>query len=297
MNPCNWYSNKTTAPNVNSNLNADLNKRANRLPPEDAVVHVYGRFYAPSATVPSEFKCKTAYFWPISGGTEQSVSQTEEGLMSPAILTATSPAHDTTYNSVFINTAAHASASIAGLGTPPVVYGGALFVGGLVTGYAVNCRNRGTIHGGATFLRKSVNQRDVYGPSVFIGSTNEPFDTFAARDGARFVGGVNGGRVDNGAVFEGSSFNVLYGVVNGGAVFNGTSANQGTVNGGATFNESTRHISGQVNGGAVFNDDSCSQEFRIFGSVIKYTAHPTEAPTCKTSKPTYASTPNSCGCG
>jgi hypothetical protein len=136
MNPCNWYSNKTTAPNVNSNLNADLNKRASRLPPEDAVVHVYGRFYAPSATVPSEFKCKTAYFWPISGGTEQSGAQTEEGLMLPAILTASAPAHDTIYNSVFINTATYSTASISGLGAPPVVYGGALFVGGLFNGYA-----------------------------------------------------------------------------------------------------------------------------------------------------------------
>ena len=297
MNPCNWYSNKTTAPNVNSNLNADLNKRANRLPPEDAVVHVYGRFYAPSATVPSEFKCKTAYFWPISGSTGQSVAQTDEGLMLPAILTASAPAHDTIYNSVFINTAAYSTASLAGLGAPPVVNGGALFVGGLFNGAAINCRNRGTINGGATFLRNSVNQRDVYGRSVFIGSRNEPFDTYAAHDGAEFVDGVNNGRVDDGAVFEGSSVNDSYGVVNGGAVFNDTSFNHGTVNGGAVFNDSTRHIGGQVNGGAVFNDDSCSEQFRLFGAVIKYTAHPTEVPTCNTSKPTYASTPNACGCG
>lgn len=103
--------------------------------------------------------------------------------------------------------------------------------------------------------------------------------------------------MDNGAVFEGSSVNALYGVVNGGAVFNGTSVNQGIVNGGAAFNDTTRHIQGQVNGGAVFNGDSCSTEFRNIGGGIKYAAHPTEVPTCNTSKPTYASAPNSCGCG
>jgi hypothetical protein len=123
------------------------------------------------------------------------------------------------------------------------------------------------INGGATFNNNALHDGVVNGGAVFISS-------------------ANGGVVNDGAEFFGTSRNV-FGTINGGATFNDNSVNEPT---------------GTVNGGATFNDAACTKG--IVGSYFaspcsrKFVAHPTDLPTCNGTAPNGCNNPtDSCGCG
>ena len=273
-NICNWYSNKTTSPEDNSNLTTVLNKRATRLPPENAVVHLYG-FVDTSRLGPATVK--NAYQW-------------AGRFVSTAEATTTSAAHDGPYGFVFSG------------GNQGVVNGGAMFVNNftgfendttaVVNGGSVfyTGQNAGTLNDGATFNDLSENSATVNGGATFNDSSNNSAT-------------VNGGATFNDTSRNFNPFLAAAATVNDGAVFNGGSDNVGTVNGGATFNDSSRNLSGgTVNGGATFNDAACSERTtgNFFSSPCdrKFVAHPTDLPTCNGTAPDgCANSADTCGCG
>lgn len=270
-NICNWYSNKTTSPSDTSNLATVLSKRATRLPPESAVVHLYG-FVDTSRLGPATVK--NAYHW--SGR-----------FVSTAEATTTSAAHDGPYGFVFSG------------GNQGVVNGGALFVNdfagsendiaAVVNGGSVFYKgsNAGTLNDGSEFYGGSFNAGTVNGGATF-------YDLSSNQTGAA----VNGG-----AAFYDLSNNGAGATVNGGAGFYDSSGNTGTVNNGATFNHNSEN--GQfatVNGGATFNDAACTR--RTTGNFFatpcsrKFVAHPTDLPTCNGTAPDgCANSADTCGCG
>jgi hypothetical protein len=265
-NLCNWYSNSLTAPHIGG---PDLNKRASRLPPSSATVHIYSP--ASTASVGPQ-TVVTAYFWPEAG-------QQSGSLVAGSELTTTGTAHGTTHGAVF------AGGGTVNLGT---VSGGAMF-------NAVNLSlplapgqpsdgNYGTVNDGATFVRGSDNWGTVEDGATFDLADNEG----TVNGGATFLSGIN------------------WDLVNGGAVFDNGSVNIGTVNGGATFNDfASNSVSGTVNGGATFNDAACS--FRFTGDYfnvpcdLQYVAHPTDLPTCNGTADSGCGGPGpffqNCGCG
>lgn len=199
-NLCNWYSNKTSAPNSTSSLTTVLDKRATKLPPTTAIIHVYSPVStgAPAKTV------KNAYFWAGSFLAPSAVAVSD--------LTTTDTAHDSTFGAVFND-----SSSVGlGITSSATVNGGATFND--------NSINFGVINDGAAFNLDSRNDNDVNGGAVFN-------DTADNR-----IGTVNGGATFNDNSFNGGG---IAATVNGGATFNDNSRNDigGTVNGGATFND------------------------------------------------------------
>jgi len=334
-NVCNWYSHKTTSPSTAVSI-PDLSKRATKLPPENAIVHIYTDINAASV---GPVTVKTAYFW---GGR----------LLSPSVLTTTGTAHGTSFGAVFVSgdsvfrprnfgtvgggatffLFAENAGTVNGgarfyddAQTSGTVGGGATFTeraknlgtvsGGATFSGSTNCYNFGTVHGGATFEVNAYNSATVNDGAIFNGNTRN-FGT--VNGGAQFNSSsrnevtVNGGAsfsgttqnrdvVNGGAVFSGSSFNVY--VVYGGATFGESSTNQGSVYSGATFNgSSVNGNSGIVYGGATFNDSACS--VRSIGSFFatpctrKFVAHPTDLPTCNGSAPIGCDPLGfSCGCG
>jgi len=292
-NICNWYSNKTTTPSSTSGLPGAFDKRATRLPPVDAVVHVYS--IASTASIGPQ-TVKNFYLWaPVA-----------VGLTSTSEVTTTAPAHDSTGGALIagstfgiLNGGATVISSNSGtindgatfarsfnFGT---VNGGALFYDGDPL-FGQSAGNNGTVNGGAEFNQGCVNdfQGTVNGGATFNNSSQ------------------NGGRVNDGATFNNFARNDIGGEVFDGATFNNDAANTGfgtTVNGGATFNDNSKNLGfGTVNGGATFNDAACST--RIVGDFFavpctrKFVAHPTDLPTCNGTAP--AGCDNSadiCGCG
>lgn len=311
-NICNWYSNKTTAPSTLTpppgpfSVFADsFDKRASRLPPDDAVVHFYT-----SINTNDPRSVKAAYFWDFAY------------LLSGSELTATSSAHDSSGGCVFSN-------ATRNVGT---VNGGATFDNptitpfsggnyGTVTGGAVfsdDSNNVGTINGGATFhdtslnaVSGTVNDGATFNDSAVCAGTVNGGATLSGTCNNNGV--INGGAtlsdsalntltINGGATFNGSSQNG--GTVNNGAAFNDTSFNQfGTVNGGATFSDSSSNrTSGRVNDGATFNDAACSTvaigNFFASPCTRKFVAHPTDLPTCNGTAPDgCANSADTCGCG
>lgn len=269
-NICNWYSNKTTSPDNNSSLATVLNKRATRLPPETAVVHLYG-FVDTSSLGPATVK--NSYQW-------------NGRFVSTAEVTTTSAAHDGPYGFVFATS------------NEGVVNGGALFVNTIA---GEENAFGATVNGGAIFYKGGNygvlnDSAEFYGVSQNFGTANGGVDFYDSSDNS-FGGIVNGG-----AVFYDSSGNAA-GTVNGGATFNDNSNNSGTVNDGATFNgTSTNQQFATVNGGATFNDSACST--RTVGNFFatpctrKFVAHPTDLPTCNGTAPDgCANSADTCGCG
>lgn len=282
-NICNWYSNKTTSPSSTSSLTTVLNKRATRLPPTTAVVHIYSNV---NTTTVGPQTVKNAYFW---GGS----------FLDSSSLTSTTSAHDTSHCNVFLNSSQNSSGSTinggalflnfafnTGSGTTvnggASLYGGSKNAFGVVTTGAKNLlgavinggadlheysRNEATINGGATFSDESGNNAGTVNDSATFNNTS-----FASGAGGTINGGAtfnNDSRqlfatsgaqptVNGGATFNDASLN--FGVVNDGATFNGTSSNRtgtGTaeINDGATFNNNSYNEL-VVNGGATFNDNS-----------------------------------------
>jgi hypothetical protein len=333
---CNWFSSRTSSPSSGGGL-AAFDKRATRLPPVNAVVHIFSPV---STATTGPVTVKHAYFWNASG------------LRSSSTLTATSGAYDSDKGSVFVG-AATSGAFVSSGGT---INGGAFFID-LSTNGAGESSNSGVINGGATFTGESFNNGTVNGGAVFSDfSDNGTIGT--VNGGATFnnasknsFGSVNGGAtfndtslnegtvaggatfndtsehsgtVSSGAVFYSSSYSTQYSVVDDGAEFFNASYNAGTVNdgatfndtsknwrvlsffpivnGGATFNDESQNILGIVNGGATFNDSACSTRTTGFFSSSpcsrKFVAHPTDLPTCNGSAPSgCANAADTCGCG
>lgn len=321
-NLCNWYSSKTTSPSSTFGLGGStvLNKRATRLPPSDAVIHVYTTL---STQWSGPQTVKKAYFW----------SRAYFGYSAPsgfsgAEITATDLAHDSTggfvFNdesrnvgilnggSTFNDSSAHGLTSLASF-TPGdsrdwTVNGGAVF--------NATASNVGTVNGGAEFNGTSINRSlslfqfirgEVNGGGVFNGSAE---NSSLVNDGADFFDtsfNFTNGLVNGGATFYNSSGNE--GTVNGGGTFNGTSYNLKLVNDSAVFNDSARNATatsptrrGTVEGGATFNDNSCSERTTgLFSNVPcnrKFVAHPTDLPTCNGTAPAGCdNAADTCGCG
>jgi hypothetical protein len=285
-NLCNWYSNRTAAPSDVTGFPESLNKRATRLPPSNAVIHVFSPMstasYGP-ATV------KKAYFWNnsqlVSGSTLTGTEASAEG----AIIFTNGINNGTLYGGVTFNCIASFPIRNAN-NSGGIVYGGAVFNSDAV--------NQGTVNGGATF------QGDRAENNGFVVS---PFGSAIVNDGATFNAGFNVfnvGTVNGGAVFNGDAVNQIGAIVNGGATFNDSSLNSGTVNSGAVFNDTSQNLTnGRVNGGATFNDDACST--RVRGSCFatpcsrRFVAHPTDLPTCAGNAPAACdnSCAATCGCG
>ena len=256
-NICNWYSNKTTTPSVGGS-STTLDKRATRLPPEDAIVHIYSSV---NTTTTGPITVKNAYFW---GGDFGDTSE----------ITTTSAAHDSVGGSVFNGYSRIFSSS--------TVNGGATFNDSSENYY-------GTVNGGATF---NVSSENYYG-TVNGGAT---FNDYSLNSSSSTVNGgatFNDsswnarGTVNNGATFNGSSRN-FYGTVNGGAAFDGFSTNHsGTVNDGATFNDAACSFR------VIGSYSNCP-----FTNKRIFVAHPTDLPTCNGTAPDgCASILDTCGCG
>lgn len=304
-NICNWYSNKTTSPSTLTGLPGAFNKRATRLPPVDAVVHIYTSV---STVTAGPQTVKYAYFWGAAA------------FNTGSEITLTAAAHDSDGGAVFnnnsenfgtVNGGATLNDSFFNFGG--IINGGAVFndfsYNFYRAGVGVGVFVSGTVNGGSVFNDSSENAGVVNDGAVF----NDDSVHYGANSPSSF-GSVNGGAVFNdnsqmffstvndGAVFNGSTKNQS-GLVNGGGVFNDSSENSGTVNGGATFNSTSRNLSsGTVNGGATFNDAACSErETGNFGSVPcdrKFVAHPTDLPTCNGTAPDGCANPaDTCGCG
>jgi hypothetical protein len=271
-NICNWYSSKTTSPSTTSGLPGAFDKRATRLPPVNAVVHIYTTVSTVTAGLQA---VKHAYFWSTSV------------FFSGSEVTSTAAAHDSDGGAVFNNTA----------GNSGTVNGGATFND--------SSFNSGTVNGGATFNDSSYNSQIG---TVNGGATFNDFATnlLTVNGGATFNDNSdNVSTVNGGATFNDSSFNSNFGIVNDGATFNDSSfnGNLGLVNDGATFNDSSYNDEfGTVEGGATFNDAACSKrkrgDFFQTPCTRKFVAHPTDLPVCNGTAPDgCANSADTCGCG
>lgn len=281
-NLCNWYSSKTTAPDSTANIATVLDKRATRLPPPGAVVHVYSRMDLPPVPV----TLKSIYVW----GGQASINNT---LGSPpeAGLTLTQAAHGTTKGLVAYGGAdvgANINGGVFAYGFPGL--NAQVGSGGLIINGGVILNGRGSVSGGT-----------VNDGVVLNGDTN--INTFAVVNGGGVLNDIaaNFGTINGGAVCSDGSSNL--GTINGGAVLNDTAVNANTVNGGAVFNGSSKNGPfGTVNGGAMFNDAACSERFVglffLSPCTKRFVAHPTDLPTCNGTAPAACDDPAAtCGCG
>jgi hypothetical protein len=271
-NPCNWWSVKSTAPNITSSIAVNLRDRASRFPPSSAVVHFYSSVTT-SRVGPQTIKA--GYFW--SGAV--TVIGPVASLIGNSTLTATGTVYGLSTGTRFSNSN---SSFLAGNTEESTINGGATFVG-----YTTNTSNS-VVDGGAVFDFNALNSGTVNGGADF------------------FNGGKNYGTINGGALFDGSIgfAPVNYGIINDGADFIASiNWDYATVNGGATFSDFSRNFeNGLVNGGAVFNDTSCSR--RTVGNFYdtpcsrKFVAHPTDIPTCNGTAPAGCdNVADTCGCG
>lgn len=312
-NPCNWYSNKSSVPSfigVSGGAGNGLDKRATRLPPENAVVH----FYSPVSTATAGPQTiKAGYFWDGSRLVSGTINATgsAHGTLRGFVVNFNTRNEGTlgggarfivsSWNALgaTVNGGADFTESTFNYGT---VNDGATFSG-------VNAANDlgGVVNGGAVFNDETVNTRSsvVNGGATF---NDESFNReFAVvNGGATFNGSAVNSQnaiVNDGATFNDNASN--FSTVNDGATFNDTSANQSfaTVNGGATFNDNSTHVGfATVNGGATFNDAACSTRqtgsFSATPCSRKFVAHPTDLPTCNGTAPSGCdNAADTCGCG
>lgn len=308
-NLCNWWSfnprqDPTTFTAGGGAFPAANAKRATRLPDENSVVFILTPVDTSQVTG-GGVTVKTAYFY---------------STLFAGSLATTQSVLDSTGGAIFSTTAVQQgnnSGTINGGATftrvPGVVEkainsgtvngGAAFFVGdnnGTVNGGAslhTTSTNSGTVNGGGTFNDSARNALTVSGGATFNGGSS---NTGTVGGGGTFNGmAVNGlvGVVNNAGTFTNASRNE--GTVNGGATFSGTAKNSWVVNGGATFDGSaTNEVGGTVNGGATFNGDSCSSRVSFINGQNVFAAHPTDAATCNTTKPTFANrVTQTCGCG
>jgi hypothetical protein len=240
-NICNWYSNKTTSPNSTTSLALVLDKRATRLPPADAIVHVYSPIDTASISSPT---VKNIYVW-------------RERTKSTFEVTTTDPAHDSVYGAVWL-----AAVFSPNLGRHNgTLNGGAYFVTGQNEGIinggahfrsitAINAAG-GTVNGGADFYSDASNAGVVNGGASFFGNSGTTGNTGVVNDGATFYDSTLNGSTQSSD-----------GTVNDGATFYDNSINTGSVNGGATFYDSAESLDlawTLISGGSTFYDSSCTR--------------------------------------
>jgi len=172
-NICNWYSNKTNAPSDLSQGNfAPLNKRATRLPTEDAVVHIY----TPVSTVlVGPQTVKNIYFW---GASPPTLSR--GGLGANSEITTTAPAHDSSGGAVFNGYAFTSPGS--------TVNNGATFNDN--SAMSVSSPSN-VINGGATFNHNSIARLRVNGGATFNDSARSFSAVFNALAPCQTIYGVH----------------------------------------------------------------------------------------------------------
>lgn len=194
-NLCNWYSSKINTPYSAAGTGLIFNKRANRLPPSDAIIHVYSNV---STVLTGPVTVRSAYFW--SGE-----------FLQNSILTATVPAHDSpdggsvflTLNRGTVNGGATFNYSARNfVATAEDGFG---LVGATVNGVATfNGRednasfvsiNEGTVNGNAIFYDRSVNFRAFGIPSVGLVNGDATFNNNS----------INAGTVTGTATFNDSA--------------------------------------------------------------------------------------------
>ena len=199
-NICNWYSNKTTTPSSTSSLTTVLDKRATRLPPTDAVVHVYSTVNTTTGPV----TVKNAYFWNTSFVASE--------------MTTTSAAYDSDGGTVFNGSFNNSSST---------VNGGATFNG--------SSRNTtsATVNGGATFNGSSWNYLySTINDGATFNDSSRNTGNATVNGGATFndsSGNLFSAIVNGGATFNGTSRNDSSSTVNDGATFNDAACSERTV--------------------------------------------------------------------
>ena len=280
-NICNWYSSRDVSPSTGTPTN--LVKRATRLPPTSAIVHIYSNV---NTSLVGPQTVKQVYFW-------------NGRLINGSDITATGTAHDTSVGTVFNNPG----------GAPEVIENGATINGGAQLNGPLYMHTRGTISGGALFYGFSYLGLNgtVNGGATFYDDASIAENSATINDGAVFndrslSAAAIGVTINGGAVFNDQSY-IGSATIYGGAVFNDSSQNEAIVYDAAVFNNLSRNLaSGTVYGGATFNDAACSTRFvGSFDAVPctkKFVAHPTDLPTCSGTALTGcdASSPT-CGCG
>lgn len=194
-NLCNWYSSKINTP-YSSGAAQFFDKRANRLPPDDAIIHVYSNL---STVLTGPVTVRSAYFW--SGQ-----------FLDNSILTATEPAHDSpdggsvffSLNRGTLNGGATFNAPARNFwgsapGTVGTVNGVATFNGNprFPFGIAIN---EGTVNGNAIFYDNSINIRDSVIPSVGLVNGDATFNNNSR----------NSGTVTGTATFNDSACNCFF---------------------------------------------------------------------------------------
>lgn len=284
-NLCNWYSAKLGPPpfEFGPGFSNQFTRRARRLPPEDAVVHMYSPFTTDSVGPQT---VRQMYVW---RGFEVKTSYS---------VTATLPFPQVTeiptsflFSSGFLNTGTtnggvlFFNASNGWFDGSGTVNGSAFFNGG--------AGNRGTVNGDGWFYRQTRNGQ-VGTAGIGTVSGDAKFFDFSenrhrVEGGATFRGGsLNaGGRVGqlaeffdssiavsgelSSANFYDNSLNTLFGMpglaipqftggVVGNAVFRNNSTNNARVNGSAEFfDNSLNGFFGVVAGTSTFNDAACSE--------------------------------------
>lgn len=255
-NLCNWYSRRSVAPTIlqpdqtNSNP-AVFTHRANRLPPENAVVHIY----SPVAThLSGPVTVKTAWLWGYGRASRDrplQITTTHAPLDSPGGLVA----YTLPYS--------------GGFADGSEINGGAFLarmrinVGATINGSTklVSCRNAGTVNGPVElylthpyFNSDLGNYGTINGPALFVTSSNE---SGTVNGDCELFNSYNGYYASSGVINGSASFHESSnsGTVNGDATFSVSGSNGGTVNGKAHFSGNTRN-GGNVTQGAVFKNYS-----------------------------------------
>lgn len=162
-NICNWYSSKTTAPNNTTALSlSSFNKRATRLPPANAVVHIYSsvhtQFTGP-VTVKAIYHWNADLggfnFYPFNATTTGTVYDSSRGT---AVLRNSRFYQGTINGGVLCSSQVDNTATVNG--GADFILGGFLNISGVVNGgatFTCDAENRGTVNGGATFSDASKN--------------------------------------------------------------------------------------------------------------------------------------------
>jgi hypothetical protein len=229
-NICNWYSDKAGEPPFAvSSISGFANqfpKRANRLPPSNAVVHMYSPFTTSSVGPQT---VKQMYVW------EELDAQSITPSSLDFNVTATTPFPQITEMDI------------------SVLFRGRLSASKILT-------NRGTIGGGALFLNACnglagvsffANGRGTVNGSAMFSSPSSLFMNFGTINGdGWFYGGTSNGRVNNGASVD------RLGRVVRDAKFFQNSRNWYRVEGKATFRGESSNQGGRVGGLAEFFDES-----------------------------------------
>lgn len=272
FNPCNWWSHRIVAPSEprqeGSSSDISFTKRATRLPPSDAVVHIYT-----DLVISSPVSVQAAYFWRKNG------AQGEGGGSVRNL-----------YNRL-------RGGTMVATGTAYGADAGFWLEDTAITSNILPVELNGTVA-----FRRQTRVQPLFFPSPNFGLViNGDVDMKVGGSGPGILlqGTVNG-------YAEARERSTVRATISGGAkLYNNSIMDGGTISGGAEFYDTSRFtacsfgvapFTGQVNGGATFFDDarSCCV---IDSGGRKFSAHPTELPLCSGTAPAGTPSVSSCGCG